>query len=528
MFDDKNILLKFKEILFFCLEELRATKAAFYLLAPDGKFYLKASYGFTKRDFLPEFHERNSPVVEALYMERKSFYFNSIAEAGELKTLIVEGNTTKMLISPVYLDRIVGFLDIRDKAEKALFTDQDLVIADGIALKFSEYLSSFQKKSQTPKPVFMPEPSQKEEIKGYDTIFSRVQVISPSPDPAILNPILEPPQSFLNSLYKIIDLFLYLNEFSCAIFSFFTKKGSFVVVGGRHVIAEDIIHKINQEAKSLASQRIKAEIGNGFFLNRHFPLGENFYEGKVYRAFQQIISMRKECQVFFNFFSTKPLGKEEMQAISPFVVTAKLVLNLEIENTLIYKSYKALLNKFLQPGLEDYSSLVNHSISVADITREFCKYLQLDLLEVERIALGGLLHDVGMRELDYKNLYHKKKLLDDEVRLLQQHPKVGAYLIQNVPFPYEIYSLVLHHHERWDGSGYPDQLMGEDIPFGARIIHIIEAYDAMTSKTSYRPVIDPTQALETLRSKAGIQFDPVLVPKFITFIQAYEYAKAPH
>lgn len=528
MLDDKNVLLKFKEILYFCLEELKATKAAFYLLAPDGKFYLKASYGFTKKDVLTEVHEKNSPIVEALYIERKAFYYNSIAEAGDLKTCLLESNTSRILISPVYLERIAGFLDIRDKAAKEPFNDEDLSIADGIALRFSSYLQNFKSKKQASPVVVISEIKPEQELKVYETIYSKVQAIITTPDPKILKPVQEPPQTFLNSFYKIIDLFFHLEDFAALVLFFYTPKGSFVIVGGRYSLSEDIVQKVAQEGKTLIAQKIKAEIGNGYFINKHFPMGEKAHTGKIFRAFQHIISLKNEYQILFNYFSTKALGKDDLQTLSPFVSVAKSILNLEMDKLLFEKSYKALLQKLLQPGLEDFSSLIKHSFAVCEIVREFCKSLQLDQIEVERISLAGLLHDIGMRELDYKNLYHKKKLQDDELRLLQQHPKVGAYLIQNIPFPYEIYTLILHHHERWDGSGYPSQLMGEDIPLGARIIHIIEAYDAMTSKTSYRPIIDPTQALETLKSKAGVQFDPTLVPKFLSFIQIYEYGKASH
>lgn len=528
MLDDKNVLLKFKEILYSCLEELKATKASFYLLAPDGKFYLKASYGFTKKDVLIEVHERNSPIVEALYIERKTFYFNSIAEAGNLKTYLMESNTSRILISPVYLERIAGFLDIRDKAAKEPFNDDDLSIADGIALRFSSYLENFKSKKQISQPVIISEIKPEKEIIIYETIYSKIQAIITNPDPKILKPVQEPPQEFLASLYKVINLFLHSEDFASLVLCFYTTKGSYVIVGGRYSLSEDIIQRVTEEGKIFIKQKIKAEIGNGFFLNKHFPMGEKTPEGKIFRAFQHIVSLKTDYQILFNYFSSKALGKDDLQILSPFVSIAKSFLNLEIDKLLIEKSYEALLLKLLQPGLEDYSSLTKHSFAVSKIVREFCKSLQLDPNEVERISLAGLLHDIGMRELDYKNLYHKKKLQDDELRLLQQHPKVGAYLIQNIPFPYEIYTLILHHHERWDGSGYPKQLMGEDIPLGARIIHIIEAYDAMTSKTSYRPIIDPTQALETLKSKAGVQFDPTLIPKFLSFIQIYEYGKASH
>jgi HD-GYP domain-containing protein (c-di-GMP phosphodiesterase class II) len=124
-----------------------------------------------------------------------------------------------------------------------------------------------------------------------------------------------------------------------------------------------------------------------------------------------------------------------------------------------------------------------------------------------------------MRELSYDSLYAKRSLTDEELSLLRQHPRVGAYLVEDIPWPYPVAPLIKHHHERWDGGGYPDGIRGNEIPLGSRIIHLCEAFDAMTSPTSYRPVLSDEQAIDILESKAGMQFDPELTPEFKRMVE---------
>jgi hypothetical protein len=532
MSEDRAVELKYKEILYFCLEELKATKAALYILGPDGDFHLKAAYGFARSDALPGTHPKGSPLVEALYMERKPFYINSLQDAGDIKPLLQQANTTRMMVSPIYVERIAGFLDIRDKAGKAPFDDNDILAGDGIALRYAKILTSHKRKDVLLPPLVtealpaFERPSQ--EIPILDNLYSKVAALTTAPAPRILQPFAEPSPSLQASCCRLIELCLTHPDFLTASFSIFTPKGCYMVTGGRQALPQDILQRLAAEGRASIASRLRMEPGQALFIKNHFPLGESTAQVHAYRVLSTALVLQSEAAVLFNYFALKQLSREELQGLGPFLNVAKNLVRLEVDNALTGQSFYAILEKFLEPGLTSYSSLKLHSLMVADLVRSFCTVLHVEARETERITLAGLLHDVGMRELDYVKLYHKKSLADDEYRLLQQHPKVGAYLIQDVPFPCEIYSLVLHHHERWDGSGYPDQVLGEAIPFGARIIHILEAYDAMTSKTSYRPCVEAGQALEILRSKAGVQFDPALIQQFIPFIQSHEGLKGPH
>ena len=183
------------------------------------------------------------------------------------------------------------------------------------------------------------------------------------------------------------------------------------------------------------------------------------------------------------------------------------------------EAYRGLVNKLIEPGLKRRTALKAHSFNVGRMARKFAAKLGLSPMEIEQITVAGILHDVGIGELNYDELYTKRSLGDDELKLLRQHPRVGAFIVDEIPWPYPVGPLVRHHHERWDGGGYPEGLRAEQIPFGSRIIHLCEAFDAMTSPTSYRAVLSDYQALDILVSKAGTQFDPELAPAFRKMVE---------
>jgi response regulator RpfG family c-di-GMP phosphodiesterase len=107
-----------------------------------------------------------------------------------------------------------------------------------------------------------------------------------------------------------------------------------------------------------------------------------------------------------------------------------------------------------------------------------------------------------------------------ELTIVREHAAVGASLLARIEFPYPIATLVRHHHERFDGTGYPDRLAGDKIPLGSRVIAIAEAYDAMVSAHSYRSPIPRDAALDTISGKGGTQFDPELSRRFCELIRA--------
>jgi HD-GYP domain-containing protein (c-di-GMP phosphodiesterase class II) len=160
--------------------------------------------------------------------------------------------------------------------------------------------------------------------------------------------------------------------------------------------------------------------------------------------------------------------------------------------------------------------LYTHSQRVLTLVLRLLRVLDLAQDEVVAIALAAYFHDIGKLYLDDALLNKAAPLTADEYEMIQQHSAFGVDLLSPyVPSQVAALSFVHHHHERWDGRGYPCGLEGEAIPLGARAIAIVDAFDAMTSERVYQAQRTPYEALEELMRCAGTQFDPRLVRLFL-------------
>jgi hypothetical protein len=173
-------------------------------------------------------------------------------------------------------------------------------------------------------------------------------------------------------------------------------------------------------------------------------------------------------------------------------------------------SRRALARRLLEPGERSYPELLGHSLAVSRLSWHMAHWAGLDSVEVEDAALTGLLHDIGMRELEYDRLYRLASPSAEDRRTYRRHPTVGERILVDTGLD-GIAIAVRHHHERWDGNGYPDQLAGEEIPLLARLVHVAEVYDVLTSSFSYRQALSSREAVEIIASTAGQQFDRDLV-----------------
>ena len=177
------------------------------------------------------------------------------------------------------------------------------------------------------------------------------------------------------------------------------------------------------------------------------------------------------------------------------------------------------LDTFLQLIQEKDAALYQHSRRVQSFVRHFTQQLSLSTAEAGVIEVAALLHDLGKIIIDDAILQKTSSLTQKELEQIQQHPAYGAMLLRQIGAPKNVIHLVYHHHERWDGTGYPTGLSGETIPLGARIIAIVDAFEAMTTVRPYSARRTEEQALAELHRCAGTQFDPVLTNLFCHSIQ---------
>lgn len=142
--------------------------------------------------------------------------------------------------------------------------------------------------------------------------------------------------------------------------------------------------------------------------------------------------------------------------------------------------------------------------------------------QMEGLKAAALLHDIGKLAVPEYILSKPGKLTAAEYSKVMIHPVVSADILSNVEFPYEVVPIVKHHHERYDGTGYPSGLKGEEIPFGARILTIVDCYEALTTTRPHRPRYTRDQALELMRGEKGRMFDPVVLEVFFDIVDSIE------
>jgi diguanylate cyclase (GGDEF)-like protein/PAS domain S-box-containing protein len=162
---------------------------------------------------------------------------------------------------------------------------------------------------------------------------------------------------------------------------------------------------------------------------------------------------------------------------------------------------------------------LHHSQRVSGISAEIAGKLGFAPDEINKIRMSGLVHDIGKIGISEKILNKPGKLDNDEWALIKKHPEAGWRILSAAKEFSDLADNVLHHHEWWDGRGYPEGLQGEKIPIEARIIAVADAYDAMTSSRSYREPLEPDAVITELERGAGSQFDPKIVDIFLGKLQ---------
>ncbi|MEM7626850.1 MAG: HD-GYP domain-containing protein [Planctomycetota bacterium] len=156
-----------------------------------------------------------------------------------------------------------------------------------------------------------------------------------------------------------------------------------------------------------------------------------------------------------------------------------------------------------------------HSERVAALSKTLARAADLDEATAERIYLSGLVHDVGKIGVPEAVLCKAGRLTDQEFESIKMHPAIGAGIIRDIRQMEDLIPGVLHHHERWDGRGYPHRLTGLDIPLFGRVIGLADAFDAMSSNRTYRSALEHPRVLEEIRLNRGTQFDPELADVFL-------------
>lgn len=160
-----------------------------------------------------------------------------------------------------------------------------------------------------------------------------------------------------------------------------------------------------------------------------------------------------------------------------------------------------------------------HSERVTHLVVDFAAYLNLGKDKQLLLEYAGLLHDIGKIGIPEHILNKTEKLTDEEFNLIKEHSKIGYEAIKELDFLKDVSEIILQHHERVDGKGYPNGLKSDNINYLSKILSLCDSYDAMTSDRAYRKKLDLNAVTQELQKSSGTQFDPQLTTEFIGFLE---------
>ncbi len=237
-----------------------------------------------------------------------------------------------------------------------------------------------------------------------------------------------------------------------------------------------------------------------------------------------LVSAINDCDLFQ--YILKPFEPEELKmAVEKGIEKYSMASN----NKLYYKELRELFYKTIRAisnALDTRDSYTNgHSLRVTLYSMILAKSLNLDNEYMEDIEIAGLLHDIGKIAMPKSILCKNGKLTDEEFVVMKNHPVVGEKIVVNIKKLQLISEWVKSHHEKWNGTGYPDGLKGEEIPLAGRIIALADTYDAMTSTRPYRTALSHETAINEISRCAGTQFDPKLAEKFVGLAAVIDNAR---
>jgi HD-GYP domain-containing protein (c-di-GMP phosphodiesterase class II) len=293
-----------------------------------------------------------------------------------------------------------------------------------------------------------------------------------------------------------------------------------------------------------------------FALDVHFKndfsyLEEYLFENKI-EVFTKEDLKNKEKFPLINYFDSSlfvtsiEIDNEPIGALFLYSNANKAYLNIlkvmlhyvgtSLRNIKLYKDIKMMsvdTIKTLSQAIDAKSHYTRqHTERVTLYTKEilkrldYSKYNFINLDDREKfnhdVEYASILHDIGKIGISEKILDKEDKLTDEEWEIMCTHPLIGAQIIAPVNFFRDLSPFILHHHERYDGAGYLYKLKGEDIPLGARILAVADAYDAMTSDRSYRKALSKEVAMSEIIKHAGKQFDPYISEIFLEYLNEEE------
>jgi response regulator RpfG family c-di-GMP phosphodiesterase len=537
----KEIEGQLKQILYGCVEHVQATKAALYLSTShdlnEKKYELVTQYQYNAAD--RKVVSANDDLVDRLAVKRSPFFVNGLGADQRFSEMLFRQGTDRLLVTPLFSrGRLVGFIDMRDKAGKKPFDTPDLEAANHIANQMIHVLATnnlfglapIQLSDAPPQrasapaqhvvPMSAPQPAAP--LRPTD-VFSpaAVQAIQSAREQMTKRQL--QPQSGKRVLSEVdVEVIRLLLPASLAIpgavlacFSAIGHVNNPQAIVGIATVTDDAMDMLQAHLQAWLKRTNTPHMTMKPQLI--YPFGVQVVPVTA-AGISTILSAPVNPQsveglVLTVAFERTPEAQAQ-RALHIFLRQIEQSVESAIAASSGRNDRQVVAEKLLEPDFQKFPDLAEHSKQVAVLAHRFAKTLELPATQIETVRLAALVHDVGLRLLDYERMYRRPNLTAEELRGLAEHPVIGAALVEPL-LGADVAQAVLRHHERVDGKGYPSRMSGQQIPLPSRIIQICDAWIAMTSRHSYQISIPHEQAITKLREGAGTQFDAALVERFL-------------
>jgi hypothetical protein len=561
---------KLKEILYDCAVDIRATKAALYLFDGASRFELVTEYGF--KGGVRFAADTNDPLVDRCGRGRNAFFVNGVAADPRFSEILYEASTDRLLAAPLYArGKLIGLIDMRDKPGRQLFENADLPKAQRIAERMVELLVD--------KPIFghrfitlsklsgqhaAAEPEGSTKISGEPPVRDHpfvtpaaatptppVPVSAPAPAAApalphrtdmrahlprlatlvidaraIASRIMVAPapelvgENELTAAREVLRSILLIPGAVAAVFSVFGPAGGVQDIVARSTVTDEAKNLLQSKLNVWLSKR--GESGGAVRTSVITPFGTSgppVGAADLQKVFTAPVTIGALHGLYLTVAFSGVPDRNAHELLAVLHAHLQLVIEQSMQRGAAASLQWRIAGKLVEPDFAKYPELRRHSDAVATLCESFGRHLAITPAEAEAARIVALVHDVGMRLLDYDRLYRKRDLTQEELGFLREHPSVGAAMVEPV-LGVEIARAVLCHHERVDGRGYPNELHGEEIPLLSRIVQLCDAWVAMTDPGTYQAPESYDNALSTIVRSAGTQFDAGLATRFVDMIRS--------
>jgi len=564
---------KLKEILYDCAVDLKATKAALYLF--DGvtrNFELVTEYGF--RGSVRQFADFNDPVIDRCGRGRTPFYLNGLAADPRFSELLYASATDRLLAAPVYLrGQLVGAIDMRDKASKQPFEQTDVAKAQAIADRLGnlftnknvfgqrfialsdvdeaapaapaagESVTTRSAAAVAAAPVIAPQvvrppapaappvaaPPLPQIAKTREAESSRVHVprlatlvidARTASGPIVVEPApLSISEAELAATREILRAILMIPGAVVAAFSAFGHMGGVQEIASKSAMSEEASTLLQSKLNIWLTRR--GEAGGYVRTAAQTPLGTSaspISAAQLQKVFTAPVVVGAMRGLYLTVGFAAPPDRTTHEILAALLQQLQVAIEHSMQKSSLQTLRNRAAERLVEPDFSRYPELRRHTDAVCARAVAFAQFLGMTPSEVDNVRLTAMVHDCGMRLLDYDHLYRKKDISTDEVHILREHVSVGAAMVEPL-LGTEIARAVLCHHERVDGRGYPNELHGDEIPQLSRLVQICDAFVAITDPDTYQPPQTVEQALSIISTAAGSQFDDALTKKFIDMMR---------